>query len=171
MSDRSSDLAGSIRELESRIGTTADGWPEELFLFVSRITPLVNVDLLIRDMRGRTLLTWRNDRFYGPGWHVPGGIIRFRETAAERIRVVARRELGADVEFDASPLLVHEGIDPERRDRGHFISLLYKCRLATDPDARQRFTPDAPRPNQWMWHAGCPKNLIREQRDYARYIG
>jgi len=171
LTDRSSDLTGSIRQLESHIGTPADGWPEELFLFVSRITPLVNVDLLIRDARGRTLLTWRSDRFYGPGWHVPGGIVRFREAAAERIRIVARRELGADVEFDASPLLVHESIHPERRDRGHFISLLYKCRLATDPDARQRFTPEAPRPNQWMWHDRCPENLILEQRGYARYIG
>jgi colanic acid biosynthesis protein WcaH len=171
LNDRSSDLAGSIRLLESRIGTRAEEWPEELFLFVSRITPLVNVDLLIRDARGRTLLSWRSDRFYGPGWHVPGGIIRFGETAAERIRIVARRELGADVEFDASPLLVHEGIHPDRRDRGHFVSLLYPCRLASDPDARQRFMPEAPLPNQWMWHDRCPDNLIREQRDYACYIG
>ena len=171
MIDRSLDLTGSIGLLESRTGTPADEWPEELFLFVSRITPLVNVDLLIRDARGRTLLTWRSDRFYGPGWHVPGGIIRFRETAAERIRIVARRELGAEVEFGPSPLFVHEGIHPERRDRGHFVSLLYRCRLASGPDSGQRFVPGAPQPNQWLWHERCPANLIREQRDYARYIG
>ena len=164
-------LAELIRELESRLDATTDGLPEELFLFVSRITPLINVDLLIQDDRGRTLLTWRSDQFYGPGWHVPGGIIRFKETAADRIRIVAKRELGAVVDFDAAPILAHECIAPDRRERGHFISLLYKCRLASDLDPRRRYSPDAPSPDQWLWHESCPENLIREQRPYASFMG
>jgi colanic acid biosynthesis protein WcaH len=145
--------------------------PEPLFLFVSRVTPLINVDLLIQNGRDGTLLTWRSDRFYGPGWHVPGGIIRFKETAGDRIRIVAERELGALVEHDAAPMFVHESVARERRDRGHLISLLYKCRLLGDLDPRRRYTPDSPGPDQWLWHAKCPADLIPEQRPYAAFMG
>jgi hypothetical protein len=69
----SGDMAALIRQLDGLIDAGAGGLPEELFLFVSRITPLINVDLLIQDDGRRTLLTWRSDRFFGPGWHVPGG--------------------------------------------------------------------------------------------------
>ena len=88
----------------------------------------INVDLLIQDDRSRTLLTWRDDEFFGPGWHVPGGIIRYKESAADRIRACAREELGADVSSDAAPLLVLERIG-DQDTSGHHISLLYRCRL------------------------------------------
>jgi ADP-ribose pyrophosphatase YjhB (NUDIX family) len=171
LSDGAVRLVALIRQLENHIDGKADWLPEELFLFVSRITPLVNVDLLIQDDTRRTVLTWRCDRFYGPGWHVPGGIIRYKETAADRIRIVAERELGATVQFEASPILVQESIDASRRDRGHFVSLLYKCRLASDLDQRRRYLRDAPLPNQWQWHDRCPDNLIHEQQPYARFMG
>ena len=50
-----------IRQLESEIDAVEAGLPGELFLFVSRVTPLVNVDLLIEDEHKRTLLTWRKN--------------------------------------------------------------------------------------------------------------
>jgi colanic acid biosynthesis protein WcaH len=168
---RSEGLTDLIRQLENKIDSKADGWHDEIFLFVSRITPLVNVDLLIQDDNGWTLLTWRSDRFHGPGWHVPGGIIRFKEKAADRIRILAEQELGVSVEFDASPLFVHESIAPRRRDRGHFISLLYRCRLASELDPQRRYLPDSPLPDQWAWHERCPQNLIREQAAYAAFMG
>ena len=101
------------RHSEAALGDPRQGLPEEVFLFASRITPLINVDLLIQDDAGRTLLTWRDDEL-GQGWHIPGGIIRYKETSAERIRECARLELGAEVSFDAAPLLVLETIRPHR---------------------------------------------------------
>jgi len=106
MSDASTGLAELIRRVEGYIETPTQTLPEEVFLFISRISPLVNVDLLIQDDRGRTLLTWRSDRFFGPGWHVPGGIIRHKETAADRIRAVAKLELAASITFEPAPILV-----------------------------------------------------------------
>src|ERR1022692_4518995 len=114
------DHQAAISNLLSAIGDPHGGLPEDIFLFVSRIVPLVNVDLLIQDDAGRTLLTWRDDRFFGAGWHVPGGIIRYKEAAADRVRACAREELGADVSFDGVPLLVTETIR-EQPERGHFI--------------------------------------------------
>jgi ADP-ribose pyrophosphatase YjhB (NUDIX family) len=145
------------------------GIPEDLFVFVSRLVPLVNVDLLIKDDRARTLLTWRDDEFH-TGWHVPGGIIRYKEPAAERIQATARTELGTDVEPEPTPCAIEQLMEPERRVRGHFISLLYRCRLIGVPDERLRFTGDAPQPGQWAWHASCPPNLIPLQAIYRKYI-
>jgi len=168
--ESSGNLSDLIHQIESQIAARTDGLPEELFLFVSRITPLINVDLLIQDDRRRTLLTWRADRFYGSGWHIPGGIIRYKETAADRIRIVAERELAAKVSFDPSPIHVMESIDAGRRDRGHFISLLYRCRLVSKLTPERQYSEQSPLADQWSWHDRCPSNLIREQRSYAAFM-
>src|SRR4026208_940380 len=107
---RKDNLGASLDAVQAHVPHPRAGLPEALFLFVSSITPLVNVDLLIQDDAGQTLLTWREDDFYGPGWHVPGGVIRFQETAAERIQAVARQELEVEVEPDSAPVAVHEMI-------------------------------------------------------------
>lgn len=164
-------LPALLGRLERAMGGSAGPWPEALFLFVSRTTPLVNVDLLVQDASARTLLTWRCDDFYGSGWHVPGGVIRFQESAATRIRHVADLELGASVDADPAPLFVHECIAHERRDRGHFVSLLYRCRLLHSPNPALEHRQGAPQAGQWRWHAGCPKDLIAEQRAYATFLG
>jgi ADP-ribose pyrophosphatase YjhB (NUDIX family) len=160
----------AFRTLDALVGEPVDGLPEEFFLFLSRFTPIVNVDLLIQDDRCRTLLTWRQDETYGAGWHVPGGIIRYKETAGDRIRATARRELGAEVAFDPEPIAVEQAIDPARRQRGHFISLVYRCRLLGPPDPAFRYVQGEPRRDQWAWHEGCPPDLIAVQAGYRRFF-
>ena len=164
------EQARTFAALDAWVGTPGKGLPHDLFVYLSRLVPLVNVDLLINDESGATLLTWRDDEDYGPGWHVPGGIIRYKETAEARIRATARAELGAEVEFDAEPIGVGQWIEPEKRRRGHFVSLLYRCRLVSAPseELRQR---GAPRHGQWAWHGSCPGDLIPEQAGYRKFIG
>jgi colanic acid biosynthesis protein WcaH len=164
------DLRGAIADLESLVSAPELGLPEEVLLLVGRLAPLINVDLLIQDAAGRTLLTWRDDRFYGPGWHIPGGIIRYKERALDRVHAVALRELSAKVECEAVPLLVREHIDPHAAERGHFISLLYRCRLLAPLDPARRFVPQNPQPDQWEWHERCPANLIAQQLEYGMYF-
>ncbi len=159
-----------VARLENFIPDPHQGLPEEVFLFLSRITPLVNVDLLLKDDRARTLLTWRDDGFYPPGWHVPGGIVRFRETFDSRILAVGRNELGAEVEYEPVPLAVTEMIHPERRTRGHFISILCRCRLLSALDEKARYRPSDPRPNAWRWHDRFPDNMIPVHRVYRRFL-
>ena len=145
------------------------GLPEELFLFVSSLTPLVNVDLLIQDERNRTLLTWRDDAFYGAGWHVPGGIIRYQERAQDRMKKVADEERGCLITAEPTPALVVESFF-ERRQRGHFVSLLYRCRLASPPNPALKARTTRPQRGQWRWHETAPKDLLVAQREYARLI-
>ena len=166
----SDDILDTIATLRRAVGSAHTGLPDDVFLFISSLTPMVNVDLLVRDGSGRVLLTWREDAFYGPGWHIPGGIIRFKEQTADRIAAVARSELSATVTFDKTPLCVHEMFNHTRDIRGHFISLLYACWLTAPLDELHRFQPDQPRAGGWAWHAACPPNLIPPHHVYRRWF-
>jgi len=164
------EIQQAIETLQAAIGCAKNGLPESVFLFVSSLTPMVNVDLLVRDPVGRTLLTWRDDDFYGPGWHIPGGIIRFKERAATRIALVAANELGVRVNVQPTPLCTLEMFNITRDVRGHFISQLFACTLASELDTARHFKADAPMHGDWAWHDVAPKNLLRVQEQYRFYI-
>jgi ADP-ribose pyrophosphatase YjhB (NUDIX family) len=164
------ELKKIINLLESSIQNPSQGLPEDLFLFISRITPLINVDLLIKNEQNYTLLTWRDDRYYPPGWHIPGGIIRFKETIADRIKAVAKNELGAKVKFKNTPLAINEGFNDTRKSRGHFISLLYQCDLITQPNNDLRCNGNSPKQNEWMWHNTCPADIISVHEMYRKFF-
>ncbi len=95
------NITDAIAILDRQVSNPSAGLPDELFFFISRTTPMVNVDLLIKDENRRTLLAWREDSIAGTGWHIPGGIIRFKETFEQRIQKVAQLEVGIDhIQFD-----------------------------------------------------------------------
>ena len=121
---------------EQEIIRPEEGLPEELFLEVSSLVPIPNVDLFILDEEGKLLLTRRDDVFFGKGWHLPGGCIRFKETMIERVRKTAKRELGATVRIEEKPLAVREVIIQDYREslsdqniRAHGLSVLFLCYL------------------------------------------
>ena len=159
------DAVASINDL---VPDARQGLPDDLFYLTSRLTLLVNVDLLIVNERGQTLLTWRADQFYGPGWHVPGGIIRFKEFASERIKKVARSELDVEVAADKEPCALFEIMNPTRDTRGHFISLVYRCRLLSSLNPAQAASSlDAADNGQWIWVDDMPSNIINQQQQFA----
>ncbi len=153
------------------VGNAREGLTKSVFLFVSQLTPMVNVDLLIKNELGQTLLTWRDDEFYQAGWHVPGGVIRFKELAQTRIQLVAKSELEATVKAETSAMCVNELMAAHRDVRGHFISLLYRCYLTSDLDATKAYQPaQALQNGNWKWHDGCPKNIIAQHEVYRQYM-
>lgn len=164
------DLKTHLDALSALITHPTQGLPEELFRFVSRLTPMINVDLLVKNAKNETLLTWREDEFYGPGWHVPGGIVRFKESVASRINAVARHELGAGVRFEQEALAMNEVMNATRDTRGHFISLLYACELSSALDPAQECKAGCERNGSWAWHARCPENLINVHGMYRKFI-
>lgn len=163
------NVANAIAILDKQVPDPSFGLPDELFYYISRATPLVNVDLLIKDERGRTLLAWRNDPYAGKGWHIPGGIVRFKETLESRLRKVAETEIGAEVRFDAVPVKITEIINKDRDVRGHFISILYRCFLPGTflPGNDGLAERDA---GYLTWHDSCPDNLIKYHEIYREYI-
>jgi len=158
----------TIEFLDKQTSDPSIGLPQEIFLFVSRTTPIVNVDLLIKDENERTLLSWRDDQYAGAGWHLPGGIVRFKEKLETRVQKVAETEIGTDVEFDPKPITINQVIC-NHNTRGHFISILYKCFLSS------KFTPkdigiSDKDPGYLKWHDSCPENLIKVHEMYRGYI-
>ncbi len=147
---------------------------EDIFQLVSAITPIVNVDLLIKNKFNQTLLTWREDNFFGPGWHIPGGVIRYKELISSRIVKVAQNELKITKIKEISKLLALNEYLAVRRVRGHGISLLYECKLYELDEKKFRVYLNKDKKikidKRGMWHTSCPKNLIEEQRCYQKFI-
>lgn len=163
------NIKTAINFLESLIKNPTKGLPDEIFAFVSTITPLVNVDLLIKNKKNQTLLTWRNDGYNPAGWHIPGGIMRYKETIADRLSAVAANELGVNIRFKKDPLAVGE-IMTSRKFRGHAISLLYECTLTTSPIKDLEYKKGTPKSGEWAWHNKCPDNILSVQEIYRKFI-
>lgn len=171
------ELITTIRDQLSRLGISArTGLGTDLFNFVSSLTPIVNVDLLVYNTKGQFLLTWRNDSHCGCGWHIPGGCIRFKETCEERIRKVAQKELGIpDIRFDKDPIKVFEIISYEHRDienqneRAHFITLVYKCDAPTDFFIDNQMIREG-EVGYMAWFDHLPDNLLSIQSCYRDII-
>ena len=163
------NIKDAIAVLDKEVPNPSKGLPDELFYYISRTTPLINVDLLVKDERGRTLLSWRDDEYAGKGWHVPGGIVRFKETLETRVRKVAENEIGTVIAFDTTPIALNQLIHNERKDRSHFISVLYRCFLS------EKFVLEnkglSPGDVGFLeWHEKCPTNLLEVHEMYRKYI-
>ena len=163
------DLEESIRNIESESFDPTVGLPDPLFYFVGRLTPFINVDLLI--VKGNsTLLAWRDDIYCGKGWHIPGGIIRFRETIEQRIQAVAISEVGTEVILHSNePIAVNQIIDTSKKERSHFISLLYKCTI------REGFQINNGNKKPFeqgylAWHSSCPQNILKYHNIYRKFL-
>ena len=109
------------------------GLPKELFHFATTLIPCANIDLFITK-GNQLLLTWRNDEFYGQGWHIPGGCLRIGETLDKRIQETARNEIGTEVVYDSNSFITREALMTENRPwlknqlaRCHNISMLFDC--------------------------------------------
>jgi len=163
-------LKSYLKSIKEIISDPRDGLPEELFYFASSITPMLNVDLLIKNKKKQTLLIWRDDKYYGPGWHIPGGIIRFKETFSSRVHKVAKSELGMAVKHSKDPLTIKELFAKNRDIRGHFITFLYECIPENEPDIDRKHNGDEPQNGQWSWHDKSPINIIKQHASYEEFI-
>ncbi len=67
------------------------------FAHVVRHTPLISIDLIIRDADGRILLGLRTNRPAQHRWFVPGGRILKDERVNEAFRRITRMELGVEI--------------------------------------------------------------------------
>lgn len=142
------------------------GLPEAVFEMISELTPMVNVDLFIRNNLGYILLIWRDDEYCGCGWHIPGGILRFQETREERLRITARKELHSEINFNKNPIAVNEIIMPQKI-RGHFLSFLYQCQLPSNcPEFVVEGAVKAkPAPGEIRWHKSSPDQWVKGQKE------
>ena len=120
------------------------------FLRIIEATPLVSVDLIVRNEKGEALLGHRRNRPAQGFWFVPGGRIRKNERVADALERIARHELGVRL---AGPRLVgvfdHVYEDNFLGTSGvntHYVVLGFEAELA----AGIPFTPDDQH-SAWQW--------------------
>ncbi len=70
----------------------------QVFLTIIKNTPLISIDLLLYDDRGRVLLGWRNNRPAKDTWFVPGGRINKNERFDDAFRRISIVETGEAME-------------------------------------------------------------------------
>ncbi len=91
--------------------------PREQFLEVVARTPLVSIDLVVRDGEDRVLLGLRRNAPARGFWFVPGGIIRKNETLDLAYSRITRNELGLALHRRDSRLLgAYEHLYAENAD-------------------------------------------------------
>jgi colanic acid biosynthesis protein WcaH len=164
-------ISDAVAVINACLPDSKNGLPDDIFYLVSRLTPMINVDLLIVNEQNEKLLTWREDQFYGPGWHIPGGIIRFKELAETRISQVAELELGTSVSWEARPMVIREIMNHNRDIRGHFISMVYKCKITGTLRAEYKASDSEKLVNgQWRWFSAMPPNMIRPHLKFEDLI-
>ncbi|WP_263079915.1 GDP-mannose mannosyl hydrolase [Endozoicomonas sp. Mp262] len=77
----------------------------ETFKTVVASTPLVSIDLIVRNSQGQVLLGLRNNRPAQGFWFVPGGRICKDETIASAFSRLTEGELGVKVALDQALFL------------------------------------------------------------------
>ncbi len=165
------EMRNAVNCLRSARLNARSGLPEELFMLVSTLMPVANVDLLITDEKERILLSWRDDPYFGQGWHIPGGCVRFGETMEQRIQATALSELGCEVEFDPEPITVRDVLREPRKEllnpdeRGHHITVLFHCSLPKGVGIYNHGRLET-EPGYLKWFSQLPDNLLSVHDSY-----
>ena len=75
------------------------------FLQIIDATPLVSVDLIIKNNKGEVLLGKRNNKPAQHFWFVPGGRIRKNESLDQAVKRIGQVELGLNLERSNARLI------------------------------------------------------------------
>jgi len=106
------------------------------FLAVIDATPLISIDLVVRDQRGQILLGYRDNKPAQHYWFVPGGRVRKQERLAQAFVRLTQVELGFSVAMDDARFLgpyEHLYDDNFLATSGvgtHYVVLAYEIQLA-----------------------------------------
>ena len=118
-------------------------------------------------------MIFRDDGFYGPGWHLPGGIIRFREKVKSRILITLAKELNikkGDINL-LSLISCVEVINSKKILRSHFLSFVYLVKLSKKNNKFPFFDENKVyRHGDIAYHQKCPENIIKEHLRFKKII-
>ena len=107
---------------------------------VIRLAPLVSIDLIIEDGRGRVLLGMRTNEPARGYWFVPGGRILKNERITQAFERVVKDELGLELDYAQAQFVgVFEHIYSTNfalaKDFGtHYVVLTHRVKLSSPVD-------------------------------------
>lgn len=128
---------------------------DEVFRTVINATPLISIDLVVRDCSGAVLLGERLNRPAQGYWFVPGGRVLKNEPLDDAFRRIALAELGCVFERGNARLLgVYEHFyadslfgDEQTSLSTHYVVLGHELQLA----AGQSITPPRQQHSRYRW--------------------
>lgn len=86
----------------------------DTFRTVVASTPLVSIDLIVKNTKGQVLLGMRNNRPAQSMWFVPGGRILKNERISTAFKRLVKNELNADADIsDAQYLGLYDHLYPD----------------------------------------------------------
>jgi len=144
--------------------------PDKLFQSISKIIPVVNTDLLVKNSKGEILLSWRDDTYSGNGWHVPGRIIRIKETFVDCLNRCAEMEIEVPLIINGNHIDVNEIIYSHKTVRSHFISFLYEAFMEDQYVNKINVYKKEGQVGFLKWFKECPDDLIEGQSLYRKYF-
>jgi len=123
------------------------------FAQVVRLTPLVSIDLILRDSEGKVLVGLRTNEPAKGLWFVPGGRIEKDERLADAFARILSVETGLSLPMTQSRLLgVYEHLYDANRFEApgygtHYVVIARELRLDRRPDIK---TDDQHSAMRWM---------------------
>jgi len=120
--------------------------PESVFLKIKNNIPLSCVDIIVSNNKKEFLLVKRSIEPYKGKWCLPGGIIKRGQKIEEKIKEIAKNELGIKIE-SWKPIGFYEKIYSTRHDISHcFIVTTKDEKISLDFQAKEaRFFSSMPK--------------------------
>jgi ADP-ribose pyrophosphatase YjhB (NUDIX family) len=145
------ELVRLLTKLASELQNNMAMWPA-VFDALLKITPRTSIETVIaRRQQGmiEVLLTKRpDDDPYFPGqWHSPGSFFRQRETLADVLHRISRREIRAKIIHPQFVTYQNNWNEP----RGHTIGLVHLCQTESEPQEGEFFSLHN-LPDNIVWH-------------------
>lgn len=139
--------SGEIRDVVRILKKVKLPAPYPVFVALCKSVPMVAVNLAVMPDKNHVLLTYRKDEFYD-SWHIPGSILRYKESPKDAIERVCRKEISVKIKK-----LRFVGYFNDHDVRGHELVLLY----AAHPI-------NTPREGEYFKFGKLPKKIIKEQK-------
>jgi len=112
------------------------------FLEIIDATPLVSIDIILRNSEGKILLGRRENKPAQGSWFVPGGRIRKNESLNDAMARISNTELGVGLELGTAKLIgafdhIYEDNFTGQGNIGtHYVALGYELKLLGDPEIK-----------------------------------
>ncbi|MDB5823127.1 MAG: GDP-mannose mannosyl hydrolase, partial [Herminiimonas sp.] len=127
---------------------------KERFRSVIETTPLVAIDLVVRNKRGEVLLGRRRNRPAQNSWFVPGGRIFKNERLADALKRISETEIGTVIKVGQLLGVFDHFFDDNvfgiESMSTHYVALVYQCEI----DSNVNITPDEQNEELKWWDLG-----------------
>jgi len=128
---------------------------KEFFDIYSKVTKLV-VGLVIKNEKG-ILLTLRKKNGWINQWHIPGGIVHYREAIKDTVKRIAKEELGVDVSIKKILGYIEYFSEIEERGFGYTVGLVF----SVDPENNNFLEGDS---KKVEFFKSLPENTVQEEK-------